>query len=242
MGGRTKKKKKVLYKAGRLAIADRNHNPHTHTNNTQLDIGGKNYFAFFDWSTFPNGTVVSHCATTQMGWYRENTAVAPPSTLGCMSASRADARAEDLRRSYTISPEVLARTGRGPSVALRALRPRPPPIARPLPSSRLASERGGVRSRRAGRQLSESDFPASFSWTNIGGKSYVGPIRDQLNCGRYVTVHIRGLGLFLAIFIFNSPTLFQKKKKKKKNHAQLLRLWLDQCAERDGARPHADAL
>ncbi|NCC52003.1 MAG: hypothetical protein EOM20_12415, partial [Spartobacteria bacterium] len=52
---------------------------------------------------------------------------------------------------------------------------------RPSPFSRMidASEYAGPLD----RYLNDPPTNAAFAWTNVAGHSYIGPVRDQGNCG-----------------------------------------------------------
>lgn len=155
----------------------------------EVVIGNVKYFAFSYYSLLPNGTVVSACGATFNGWshnvdgsdwacYRGYKANAPADKVSHMPATSA--------RRYVPDEAFVKRINSMQSSWTATLYPEYQNMTMAQLQQRAGARAGGFDiPSMAGpmNKINEQALPDSFDWRNVGGVSYVSPIRNQGSCG-----------------------------------------------------------
>lgn len=161
----------------------------------EVNIFGKQYLAFFRYTTMPNKTVVSECYRTLTGWYHANQ-VNVKKEWGCFQAFKVKGENEELpkpvayplsntRQEFFSNDEEMVRQINTHQISWTAttydfLEGRPMnELVSPFSLS-IPKEKRFVS---ASKPQIAMDLPTEWDWRNASGVNYVPPVRDQGKCG-----------------------------------------------------------
>lgn len=171
-----------------------------------IDVGGRTYWAFFKFEQLNKTHVVSDCGQTFGGWAHDaNQAGKVPTNWRCYTATKkVDGPKERaaLRTVHTVpvlAPHVASRKlQRDDKFASQLNMAQSTWTASPTPAfvgQTLGSVTGGsappasdptprhLKSLAQASEVSVDDFDPQFDWSDVNGEDFLGPIRDQLQCG-----------------------------------------------------------
>ena len=161
----------------------------------EVVVGTRKYFAFSNFTTLSNKTVVSYCGSTFNGWSHDLMSHNWGCYFGVKSGSSKSesgkisvSRKLDLEREYVENEEFVSKINgvqslwrathypqmRGQTLGDLLRRAGGLPGARPRPPTAPVSEE--VR-------LAARHLPDSFDWRDRDGANFVSPIRNQEQCG-----------------------------------------------------------
>ncbi len=175
-----------------------------------MTLGGRTFFSFFNWTMNADGNSTSNCGLTILGWYHDDAAAKgqSPKNWGCWMGKKAQnalvhthhavsATHRDISDDEVWIPNRdLARSVNAANLSWKAdeetifgglpIKKVVKKIGRPLrrfqnhDSFRVSKHVAGPRTAEEHAAL---NIPVNFTWRNVSGVDYVGPLRDQGDCG-----------------------------------------------------------
>ena len=162
-------------------------------------VGTRKYFAFSNYTTLSNNTVISHCSSTFLGWSHDlmshNWACyygkkSAPKLEGEKLSSQIATIKLDLQRKYKPNDDFVSDINSAQDLWYATNYPQ----MSGLSLESLLRRAGGVPSAKTPTRppvspvseqvrLAAQSLPESFDWRDRNGVNFVSPIRDQAQCG-----------------------------------------------------------
>ena len=164
----------------------------------EVVVGTRKYFAFSNYTTFSNNTVISHCSSTFPGWSHDLMSHNWACYYGKKSDSKlwgeklsiGSTKLDFLQRKYKPNDDFISDINSAQNLWHAAHYPQ----MSGLSLESLLRRAGGVPSAKTPTRppvspvseqirLAAQSLPESFDWRDRNGMNFVSPVRNQEQCG-----------------------------------------------------------